>query len=66
MPVAFSRRKHILVAADNRDDDRLRRAVRIAVRSDEAPPELLARGDVVVDGPAGLAALLDELARALS
>jgi trehalose 6-phosphate phosphatase len=51
---------------DHRDAGRLGTAVRIAVRSDEAPPELLARGDVVVDGPAGLAALLDELARALS
>lgn len=51
---------------DRRDSGRLRHAVRIAVRSDEAPPDLLARADVAVDGPAGLAALLDELARALS
>jgi trehalose 6-phosphate phosphatase len=42
-------------------DGTLRAAVRVAVRSDEAPPDLLARADVVVDGPAGLAALLAEL-----
>ncbi|HUP84803.1 MAG TPA: trehalose-phosphatase [Acidimicrobiales bacterium] len=39
-------------------------ALRIAVRSDEAPPELLERADLLVDGPAGslelLRALLDE------
>ncbi len=51
---------------DHRAAGRLRDAVRIAVRSDEAPPDLLARADVAVDGPAGLAALLDELARSLS
>lgn len=38
-------------------------AARIAVRSDEAPPELLARADVVVDGPPGVADLLSRLAR---
>lgn len=44
------------------EDGRLRHAVRIAVRSAEAPPELLARSDVEVDGPAGLAKLLADLA----
>jgi trehalose 6-phosphate phosphatase len=36
--------------------------LRIAVRSGEAPPGLLAEADVIVDGPAGLADLLGELA----
>ena len=40
-------------------------AVKVAVSSEEAPPELLARGDLAVDGPAGLAALLTELAAAV-
>jgi trehalose 6-phosphate phosphatase len=38
--------------------------VRVAVRSDEAPPGLLERGDVIVDGPSGALELLRELARA--
>ncbi|MGH9048683.1 MAG: trehalose-phosphatase [Acidimicrobiia bacterium] len=46
-------------------DGRLRHAVRIGVHSPEAPPELLERADVTVDGPAGLAALLDELSAAI-
>jgi trehalose 6-phosphate phosphatase len=37
--------------------------VRVAVRSAEAPPELLAQADVVVDGPSGLRELLQRLAR---
>ncbi len=37
-------------------------AVRVAVASDEAPPELLDRADLVVDGPPGALALLEELA----
>jgi trehalose 6-phosphate phosphatase len=45
--------------------DRLERdgliVVRVAVRSDEAPAELLERADIVVDGPAGAAALLRSL-----
>jgi trehalose 6-phosphate phosphatase len=45
------------------NDGRLGTAVRIAVRSGEAPPELLARADVVVEGPPGLAHLLADLAR---
>lgn len=36
-------------------------AVRVAVRSDEAPPQLIQRADVVVDGPAGAVAFLAEL-----
>ncbi|HZD00750.1 MAG TPA: trehalose-phosphatase [Actinomycetes bacterium] len=35
--------------------------LRIAVRSAEAPPELLARADLVVDGPEGLRAYLEGL-----
>ncbi len=37
-------------------------AVRIAVASSEAPPEVLAQADLVVDGPAGLRVVLDTLA----
>lgn len=37
-------------------------AVRVAVDSDEAPPEVLARADVVVHGPAGVVSLLEDLA----
>lgn len=40
-------------------------ATRVGVRSAEAPPALLARADVVVDGPAGVAALLADLGDAL-
>lgn len=39
-------------------------ALRIAVTSSEAPPDLLARADRTVDGPAGLLALFRSLARA--
>lgn len=45
---------------------RLRHAARIGVHSPEAPPELLERADVTVDGPAGLAALLAELGSAVA
>lgn len=38
------------------------RVVRVAVRSPEGSPELLARADVVVDGPFGALALLEALA----
>jgi trehalose 6-phosphate phosphatase len=37
------------------------RAVKVAVRSEESPPGLLASADLVVDGPCGVLALLDEL-----
>jgi trehalose 6-phosphate phosphatase len=40
--------------------------VRIGVRSVEAPAELIEQADVVVDGPSGLAALLGQLADAIS
>jgi trehalose 6-phosphate phosphatase len=40
-------------------------AVRIAVASDESPPELLARADVQVAGPVGLVALLADLGQAI-
>jgi trehalose 6-phosphate phosphatase len=43
---------------------RLDHAVRIAVGSAEAPPELIAHADFVVDGPTGLASLLEQLALA--
>jgi trehalose 6-phosphate phosphatase len=39
--------------------------VRVAVRSPEAPPELIERADVVVNGPPGLADLLADLVRTL-
>ncbi len=38
--------------------------VRVAVRSSEGSPELIARADVVVDGPVGAVALLESLAAA--
>ena len=52
--------------------DRLRAAaaldavVRVAVRSPEEPPELIAAADVLVDGPAGLVDLLTQLVDAVS
>lgn len=47
------------------EDGALAAAVRVAVRSDEVPAALVARADVVVEGPAGLAALLAELGASL-
>jgi trehalose 6-phosphate phosphatase len=44
---------------------RLDHAVRVAVRSGEAPPALLEAADYQVDGPAGLAALLARIADSL-
>jgi trehalose 6-phosphate phosphatase len=44
---------------------RLERGVRIGVTSAEGPPELLARADLQVDGPVGLAALLADLGASL-
>ncbi len=43
----------------------LRAAVRVGVASTEGPAEICSRADVVVDGPAGLSALLSELVAAL-
>jgi trehalose 6-phosphate phosphatase len=37
------------------------KTVRVGVRSDEAPPELLERADVLVEGPAGVVELLSGL-----
>jgi trehalose 6-phosphate phosphatase len=48
-----------------RAEGRLAHAFRIAVTSSETPPDVRANADVVVDGPAGLRALLDRLAAAL-
>jgi trehalose 6-phosphate phosphatase len=42
---------------------RVRTAVRVAVRSDEAPVELLERADLAVDGPGALTDLLRDLSR---
>ena len=66
----------VVFAGDARGDleafdalDRLRatqvldHALRVGVRSDEAPAVLLERADLVVDGPAGVAALLRSFAR---
>ena len=47
-------------------DGRLQHTVRIGVHSPEEPPELIARAQLHVDGPAGLALLLRELAEAIS
>jgi trehalose 6-phosphate phosphatase len=47
------------------EQGRLDRAVRIAVRSNEVPGELIERADLVVDGPAGLLEWLRALADAL-
>lgn len=41
-------------------------AVRVGVQSAETPAELVARADVVVDGPAGLVGLLTELVDAVT
>jgi trehalose 6-phosphate phosphatase len=45
-------------------EGRLEHAVRIAVGSEEAPPELVAQAELVVDGPTGLVTVLEELAGA--
>ncbi len=51
--------------ADAVTEGRLEHAIRIGVTSNEAPPELAAAVDVVVDGPPGLLALLTRVADAL-
>jgi trehalose 6-phosphate phosphatase len=48
------------------EDGRLEHAVRIAVGSPEVPDDVVAHADLVVDGPAGLVMLLEELATATS
>jgi trehalose 6-phosphate phosphatase len=67
---------HVLFVGDDRGDleafdvlDRLAAeggvtGARVAVRSPEAPAELLERADLVVDGPAGVLSLFRELAGA--
>ncbi len=47
-------------------DHELDAALRVAVSSVEMPPELRARADVQVEGPAGLTELLEDLAAALN
>ena len=44
-------------------DGTVAHVARVGVRSEEAPPEILDRADVVVDGPTGVAELLSSLAR---
>jgi trehalose 6-phosphate phosphatase len=73
--VASSSAAAVVVAGDDRGDlpafdavaDLVERSglegLRIAVRSTEAPPELLAQADLVVDGPEGLRAYLEMLLR---
>ncbi len=43
--------------------DRLRTAVRVGVASEEAPPDLVAESDIVVDGTEGFLEVLEVLAR---
>ena len=45
-------------------DGRLSRAVRVGLRSDEGPPEIVERADLVVDGVAGFRTVLQALADA--
>jgi trehalose 6-phosphate phosphatase len=53
------------IPPDEAVDDPSVWCTRIAVRSSEAPAELIARADIVVDGPPGLAELLTDLVSAL-
>ena len=66
--VARAGARRALYAGDDRTDldafgglDGLELGVRVAVRSSEAPPELLAAADVVVDGTDGMLLLLRQL-----
>jgi trehalose 6-phosphate phosphatase len=54
---------HLLYVGDDTTDlDAFREAtIRVAVRSSEAPPELVAAADAVVDGPAEVVELLEHL-----
>lgn len=63
---AFAGDDHSDVAVFTTEFDGSRAPVRIAVRSDETPPQLIELADVVVDGPEGFAAMLTELADAVS
>jgi trehalose 6-phosphate phosphatase len=45
------------------ESGRLRAIARIAIASDEAPPEVAAGADLVVDGPGGFLEVLEQLAR---
>jgi trehalose 6-phosphate phosphatase len=68
--IADSGARSVLVAGDDLGDLAAFAAaaqaggdgLRVAVRSAEAPPELLAQADLVVDGPPGLRDLLERLA----
>lgn len=57
---AFTAAGHLLA------EGRLQHAVRVAVRSAEAPPELLDAADLQVEGPPGVLELLAELAAHLN
>jgi trehalose 6-phosphate phosphatase len=46
------------------DEGRLRAAVRVGLRSEEGPPEIVERADLVVDGVSGFRAVLQALAEA--
>jgi trehalose 6-phosphate phosphatase len=66
--VARAGARRALYAGDDRTDvdafrglDGLELAVRVAVSSPEAPPELLEEADVIVDGTAGMLELLRRL-----
>jgi trehalose 6-phosphate phosphatase len=43
-------------------DGRLKRAIRVGVRSDEGPSEIISQADIVVDGTSGVEQLLSLLA----
>jgi trehalose 6-phosphate phosphatase len=65
---AESGARHLLVAGDDLGDlpafavaEALGGGLRVAVRSDEAPAELLDAADLVVDGPPGARELLEHL-----
>jgi trehalose 6-phosphate phosphatase len=45
-------------------EGRIGRAVRVGLRSDEGPPEIVERADLVVDGVSGFRAVLQVLAEA--
>ncbi len=46
-----------------RDDGTLDAVVLVGVRSEEGPPEIVERADLVVDGVAGFGQVLEGLAR---